>query len=157
MEQVILVFFVGLIAGLINTVAGGGSLLTLPILIFLGLPSAVANGTNRVAILLQTAVAIREFTKKKLLDYKFSVLVAIPAIAGALWGASVAIRIDDELFNKILASVLILCVGLTVLKTKPQGKQQKQGPIRLVLSLLAFVLIGIYGGFIQAGVGLGIE
>ncbi len=59
------IILVGIIAGFINTHAGSGSLLTLPLLMFLGLPANIANGTNRVAIFLQNIVAVGSFKKKK--------------------------------------------------------------------------------------------
>ncbi|MCD4769404.1 MAG: sulfite exporter TauE/SafE family protein, partial [Bacteroidales bacterium] len=84
------VIMVGIVAGFINTLAGSGSLLTLPLLMFLGLPANVANGTNRIAIFLQNVVGVRSFRKKKVFSYREGIWLAIPATAGSLIGSLLA-------------------------------------------------------------------
>ena len=91
-----LVIGTGFLAGIINTMAAGGSLLTLPMLIFMGLPSAVANGTNRVAIALQSVVATRQFAKHGLIDRSLAIGLGIPAVLGSFVGANIAVMISDE-------------------------------------------------------------
>ena len=139
---------VGFIAGAINIVAGGGSLLTLPMLIFLGLPSNVSNATNRIAIIIQNIFAVRGFQSKGVTGYPFSIYLAIPAVIGAVIGAKIAVDIPDELFNKILAGVMIIKpkVNTNRLQERLQGKY-------LWLGILVFFFVGLYGGIIQAGVG----
>lgn len=147
---------VGLIAGIINTIAGGGSLLTLPFLIFMGLPPAVANGTNRIGILLQSTTSIVGFKSKGITPSFFGLYLGISALIGAIIGAEIAIDIKGELFNRILAAVMILIVAIMILKPKVEEKkylERTQGKYRW-LSILIFFFIGIYGGFIQAGVGM---
>ncbi|RME71099.1 MAG: sulfite exporter TauE/SafE family protein, partial [Chloroflexi bacterium] len=73
----------GFVAGFINTLAGSGSLVTLPLLIFAGLPANVANGTNRVAILLQNVVGVSSFRQQKVLDWRGGLKLALPAIIGS--------------------------------------------------------------------------
>ena len=102
MEDYLLLILVGFIAGIINVVAGGGSLLTLPILIFLGLPPNIANGTNRIAIIIQNIFAIKGFQSKGISSYSFSIYLAIPATIGAILGSLAGVKIEGELFNKIL-------------------------------------------------------
>ena len=147
------VFGVGLIAGFLNVMAGGGSLITLPILIFLGLPAAVANGTNRVAILAQNAAAFTSFRQQGYTDWRSGVLFALTTVPGAVLGAFVAVRVSEGLFRSILAVVLVLSVvGLLV----PSRRNDESGvgpSSSRVLAFLAFFLIGFYGGFIQASVG----
>ena len=94
------VFIVGVVAGAINTLAGGGSLITLPVLIFLGLPATMANGTNRLAITVQSVLAVAGFKKKGVSDFKSSLLMSLPALAGALVGAQIAVDISDVLSNR---------------------------------------------------------
>jgi uncharacterized membrane protein YfcA len=158
MTNAVLILTVGLAAGFLNTVAGGGSLLTMPVLIFLGLPSAVANGTNRVAILFQTANAVFVFRKKGFSDFAYGTMVTVPALAGAWLGAEAAIHMDDRVFNKVLAAVMLLVMGYTFMRPagRPLAKGEIPAPRRkreTYLSLAAFFLLGIYGGFIQAGIG----
>jgi len=146
---------VGFIAGAINIVAGGGSLLTLPMLIFLGLPSNVSNATNRIAIIIQNIFAVRGFQSKGVTGYPFSIYLAIPAVIGAVIGAKIAVDIPDELFNKILAGVMITIVIYMIFKPKVNTnklQERLQGKY-LWLGILVFFFVGLYGGIIQAGVG----
>jgi uncharacterized membrane protein YfcA len=112
MEDYLLLILVGFIAGIINVVAGGGSLLTLPILIFLGLPPNIANGTNRIAIIIQNIFAIKGFQSKEISSYSFSIYLAIPATIGAILGSLAGVKIEGELFNKILGVIMVACSSL---------------------------------------------
>ena len=150
-----LLILVGFIAGIINILAGGGSLLTLPMLIFLGLPPHIENGTNRVAIIIQNIFAVKGFQSKGIKTYPFSLYLAIPATIGAIIGAIVGIKIEGELFNKILGIVMLVIVIYMVLKSNKISKnniERIKGKY-FWLSIIAFFFIGLYGGFIQAGVG----
>lgn len=151
----LLVFGSGLVAGFINVVAGGGSLLTLPILIFMGLPPAMANGTNRVGIFLQNMFAVGGFKSKGVSAFPFAIWLSISALVGAILGAKIAVDISGELFNRILAIVMLMVIGITIFN--PLKKKDAAGELmsngRQIVSVIAFFFVGIYGGFIQAGVG----
>jgi uncharacterized protein len=151
----ILVLLAGLVAGFINVNAGGGSLLTIPALIFLGLPPLVANGTNRIAILFGAISATQNFKKKKVLDMKFGLLLAVPALFGAIIGSLVVIKLTDQVFNTILSVVMILVLLFIVFKpqNKYQGLIEELSSKKKILTAIAFFFVGLYGGFIQAGVG----
>ncbi len=159
--EALLLLAAGLAAGFINVVAGGGSLLTLPALIFLGLPPSVANGTNRVAILAQNIVAVAKFRQEGFRDLKLGLKLSIPAIIGAVIGARFAVTFDEERFKQILAAVMLLVlialVRKTKKKTKDKGPEEEdprtEPPAHLYLQLPLMFVIGLYGGFIQAGVG----
>ncbi|MEL6824409.1 MAG: sulfite exporter TauE/SafE family protein, partial [Calditrichota bacterium] len=105
--QIALLFGVGSMAGMINVLAGGGSSLTLPALIFLGLDSALANGTNRVAIIIQNIFATASFKQQQVSNFNLSFKLALWTLPGAVLGAIMAVRISDEWFQTILAIVLI--------------------------------------------------
>lgn len=159
--QFLVVFTVGVVAGVINTLAGGGSLITLPVLIFLGLPATIANGTNRLAITVQSVLAVAGFKRKGVSDFKSSFLISIPALAGVGIGAQLAVDVSDILFKRILAVVMILVLGLILwnpIRIR-QGTVQYDGGLaslsrsRRTASMLIFFFIGVYGGFIQAGIG----
>ena len=106
--QIILILLaVGLIAGCLNTLAGGGSLLALPVMIFLGLPPNVANATNRVAIVLQNIFAVLGFKSKGVSVYPFNVWLGISAFFGSILGAFLAVDINEDVFNRILAFVIV--------------------------------------------------
>ena len=154
--HVVLLFGTGIAAGFLNTVAFGGSLLALPMLIFLGLEAAVANGTNRIAIFFQNFSAIMGFRRKGVSDFRYSILLAIPAVIGAAIGAIIAVDIKDSVFNLILAVVMITMLVLTLLNPteRLKDKIESGGKHSKIVAMIAFFFIGIYGGFIQAGVGL---
>ncbi|MFS4415625.1 sulfite exporter TauE/SafE family protein [Maribacter sp. 2307ULW6-5] len=150
-----LLVLVGFVVGFINTLAGGGSLLSLPILIFVGLPSNVANGTNRVAIIVQTALATAGFKSKGVSTAPFNIYLGISAFFGSIIGAYIAVDVSGELFNRILAIVMILVVTVIVLSPK-MGKGPMEERLTgkyLWLGVIVFFFFGIYGGFINAGLG----
>ncbi len=151
----ILLIAVGFAVGFINTVAGGGSLLSLPILIFLGLPPNVANGTNRVAIVIQTAIATRGFKSKGVSTFPFNAYLGIAALLGAIIGAYIAVDIKGETFNRIL-SIIMFAVVLIILfrpKISLENVTERLTGKYLWIGLVAFFIFGIYGGFINAGLG----
>lgn len=150
-----LLVVVGFVVGFINTVAGGASLISLPVLIFLGLPPAVANGTNRVAIVLQTATAVAGFRSKGVSTFPFNVYLGISALLGSLIGASIAVDIKGETFNRILAIIMVAVVVLIVFKPRINVAelQERITGKYLWMGCVAFFFVGIYGGFINAGIG----
>ena len=153
--NLLLLLLVGFAAGFINVIAGGGSLITLPVLIFLGLPPAVANGTNRLGILFQTSTAVAGFRSKGISTFPFSIYCGISAVFGSLIGAKIAIDIRGDLFNKILAVVMIAVVFLIVFRPKIKAEAwiERTTGKHLWYSIIAFFFLGIYGGFINAGIG----
>jgi uncharacterized membrane protein YfcA len=150
-----MLFGAGLLAGIINTLAGGGSLITLPLLIFLGLPSADANASNRVGIFLQNIFAVKGFSSKGVSVFPYAYYVAASAMLGAIIGAYIAVDISNQLFNRILAVVMILVMVITVLKPMLLNLNASEAftTKKKALSIILFFGIGIYGGFIQAGIG----
>ena len=153
--QLPLLFFVGIVAGIINTLAGGGSLLTLPLLIFMGLPGAVANGTNRIAIFCQNIFAIRGFSKRGVMPLQLVLLCTPPALLGSWLGANLAISLDDQVFKRILALIMVGVLIFTAVDPMKRFRQDNVqfGLWRKVLLVISFFGVGIYGGFVQAGVG----
>lgn len=150
-----LLVLVGFIVGIINTMAGGGSLITLPLLIFLGLPSSVANGTNRIAIMMTAFSANMGFKSKGLSTYPFSAYLGAFALIGSVIGAHIAIDIEGEVFNKILSIIMILVVLIIIFKPriiKSTLKVRTTGK-NLIFSCVIFFFIGVYGGFVNAGIG----
>ena len=153
--QLPLLFVVGIVAGVLNTLAGGGSLLTLPLLIFMGLPGSVANGTNRIAIFCQNIFAIRGFSKRGMLPLQLALLCTPPALLGSWVGANLAISLDDQVFKRVLALIMIGVLIFTVIDPMKRFRQDdvQFGLWRKILLVLSFFGVGIYGGFVQAGVG----
>mgnify|MGYP003326527230 FL=1 len=151
-----LLILVGFIVGVINTMAGGGSLITLPLLIFLGLPSSVANGTNRIAIMMTAFSANMGFKSKGLSTYPFSAYLGAFALIGSVIGAHIAIDIEGEVFNKILSVIMIIVVLIIIFQpriVKSTSNIRITGK-NLIFSCVIFFFIGLYGGFVNAGIGL---
>lgn len=148
----VLLFGIGAAAGFINVNAGGGSSLTLPALIFLGLDGITANGTNRVAIFIQNIFAVESFRKNKVHQFKTSLKYSLFTLPGAVTGAFLAVQISSELFQKILAGVLIFIVLSLFLSRSLQSKTQTS-PEENWWIYPALLGIGVYGGFLQVGVG----
>ncbi|MDE2846856.1 MAG: sulfite exporter TauE/SafE family protein [Gemmatimonadetes bacterium] len=149
--QLFLLAGVGVLSGFLNVMAGGGSLLALPVLIFLGLPGNVANGTNRVAIVAQNVSAVTSFFKQGYSELRTMLTLALCAVPGAALGAYLGTQVSGELFNRILGGLMI--VLLILMSRKPRDAETTEKPKRLVLGHLLMVAVGFYGGFIQAGVG----
>ena len=151
-----LVVAAGFAAGFINTLAGSGSLITLPLLIFIGLPATVANGTNRVAVFLQTAVAVNRFRQSGIMDFRRGFQLTVPAILGAILGAQIAVNLNEQAMKTAIG--ILMVVMLVVVLVRPKrwlvGRSGMLARRPGWLLLLIFFMIGCYGGFIQAGVGI---
>ena len=121
----------------------------------MGLPAATANGTNRVAIFCQNIFAIRGFRKRGVFPIKLALICTLPALVGSYLGATLAINIDDELFRKLLAMIMVGVMIFTAIDPvkKLKIEEGKMSAIRLALLLITFFGVGVYGGFVQAGVG----
>lgn len=153
--QIVSLFSVGLVAGVLNVTAGGGSFLTLPLLIFLGHPPIEANGTNRVSIFLQNLGAVWSFNRQGLVDLHWIRRAIGPGFLGCLIGTWFALVVDNDTFQKTLA---FLMVGVTIwnlwdLVKEPWSKESMTPGLYCVVMTLGFFVIGLYAGFVQAGVG----
>lgn len=151
----LLLIGVGFSVGFINTIAGGGSLLSLPALIFLGFPPSVANGTNRVAIVIQTAMATAGFKSKGVSTFPFNIYLGISALIGAIIGAQIAVDVKGDTFNKILSIIMIAVLFIIIFKPKMKvtDLEERITGKYLWIGIIAFFFFGIYGGFINAGIG----
>jgi uncharacterized membrane protein YfcA len=150
-----LLILVGMMAGVINTLAGGGSLLTLPVLIFMGLPPNVANATNRIGIAFQALIGTAGYRSKGVSNFPFNIYLGISALMGSLIGAQIAVDIKGKTFNKVLAVIMIIVVAIIVFKPKVSSLKlpERLTGKYLFYAIVGFFFIGIYGGFINAGIG----
>ncbi len=148
---IILLVGLGIAAGFINALAGGGSILTVPALIFLGLDGATANGSNRIAVVIQSFSAILSFRREKLAAFRQSAQYGLFTLPGGIAGAFFAVKISDATFKIILGVLMILIVmTLFIPLHKRNDNGRHGGNWWLYPALLG---IGFYGGFIQIGVG----
>jgi len=153
--EIPIVIAVGFLAAFLNTVGGGGSLFSVPILTFLGLPITNANATSRVAILFQNIFAASGFRSKGVeLPMPYSIYLGLSAMVGGFIGSMLASRIQDEVFNKIFVGVMILSVVLIIYDPfKATGSKEVYTVKSQIIGTILFFFVGIYGGFVQAGVG----
>jgi len=149
--HLLLLFGVGAVAGFINVNAGGGSSLTLPTLIFLGLDATVANGTNRIGLILQNIFAVTSFRKNKIYKFKTSIFLAVFTLPGAIIGAILATQVSNTLFQRILGGVLILIVISMIFSRSYKINALENHRSWFIYP--ALFSIGFYGGFLQVGVG----
>ena len=147
-----LVVGAGLVAGIVNAMAGGGSLLTVALLnVFVGLPGLVANGTNRVGVLVQNASSVASYRKEGVRGFRRAVPVIVPVIAGSLLGSLLVSSVTDETFERIFGILMVPLLFLSLRSPKNVGSQINWHPLT---SAVVFFGIGLYGGAFQAGVGL---
>jgi uncharacterized membrane protein YfcA len=146
----------GFAAGFINTLAGSGSAVTLPVLILLGLPANVANGTNRVAMVLQAATAEESFRRSGVLDLKGALILSVPAVVGSVIGAQMAADLNEEVMRRVIGVLMLVILAMVLLRPR----RWLQGHLHQIAGwpdwrwLLVFVAIGVQGGFFQVGVGI---
>ena len=150
----ILLIVVGIISGFLNVMAGGGSAISLPLLIFIGLDSPLANGTNRLAIFIQTIASIISFKQEKFFEFKTSLKLAAFALPGAIAGAVLAVNISSILFQRVLG-IFIFGILLTVIipQSKKSGTGQATEAVHGWLIYPIMMIIGFIGGFHQVGIG----
>lgn len=159
--EFILLVLAGLLAGFINSVAGGGSLLTLPALIFLGIPATEANATNRIGVFVQSLSSTYQFQKKKIKETDYLKHLWPAATIGAVVGIATASVLSDNSMENIIAILMIILLIILIFKppsTKHVEEDTKKFKTlatkkKVALNGLLFI-IGFYGGFIQAGMGI---
>ncbi len=153
--QIPLIILLGFGSAFLNTVGGGGSLFTVPILTFMGIPITMANATARVAILAQNLTAVGGFRSKKVeLPLRYSLYLMLVSMVGGFIGSNLAATIDDKMFNRIFVSVMVFSAALIVFNPfRSTLKGENMTPGRQRIGIFCFFFIGIYGGFVQAGVG----
>ena len=156
MLEFLLYLFIGMISGFLNTIAGGGTLIVLPVLIFMGLPGPVANATARVGIFTQNIFAVGGFHSKGVkLPFPYTFYLCLSSLFGGYLGARMAISVPDDLFKKILAVIMVLVVLNIVFSKKKKEiiPEEQLSTVKQIIGIIGFFLLGVYGGFIQAGIG----
>jgi uncharacterized membrane protein YfcA len=153
---ILLLIIAGFAVGFINTIAGSGTVITYSLFMFLGLPAPYANGTIRFGVIMQTLAASLTFKKQGVLHLRKGFLLALPTVLGSIAGAQIAVNIDKEIFEKVIAGVMLLMVFFIFYnpKTWLEGRSSLQEKKLNWKQILLFFAIGIYGGFIHIGVGI---
>jgi len=151
-----LLVITGVISGFINTLAGGGSMLTLPALMMLGMPADVANATNRVGVLMQSVTGAKGFNDQNRLDRSAVLPILVPTVIGALAGSVLASYLPVWLLEPVLLASMVTVALVMVIKPESIAPPEGTVPFRLKEKPMAGIglfLAGLYGGFVQAGVG----
>ena len=153
--EIFIIILAGVFVGFINTLSGGVSVISLSLLLLLGLPANIANGTNRISIFFQTLSSVGSFTRQKMFDNLRPVWLSVPATIGAILGAYLAVDVNARVIE--IAMAVSMVIMLFFLFYKP-GKWMKEKPAMLSQPLKwwqfgIFFIVGFYGGFIQVGVG----
>lgn len=153
--EIIALIVAGLCVGFINTLAGGGSIISLSLLMFLGLPAPVANATNRIAITVQTLTATISFKRQKVLDTKKGWKLAIPTVIGAIAGSWIAADINEKIFERAMAVIMLIMLFFILFKPNKfiHGKEELVNKPTNIWQIILFFGVGLYGGFIHVGVG----
>ena len=151
--HVVLLLGGGFLAGIINTMAGGGSLLTVPLLVFADVPGNAANGSNRVGVLAGSLSATGTFRRLGVAGWAGIGRILVPAVAGSLVGSVLISRLTDDDFERVFGLVMIPLLVLSLRKPDPE-KLHERPQWSPWITAIVFFAVGIYGGAIQAGVGL---
>jgi uncharacterized membrane protein YfcA len=139
----------GLCSGFLNTIASAGSAIILPLLVFLGVPANIANGTNRVQIVIGRISSVVAFQRAKVIDWHNALILAIPAVLGACLGASVAAVLKSKYIGWALTFAVFAAFVLLVTNAKRLLQDQKvDKPALTWWHLGLFFLVGVWGGFI---------
>ncbi len=154
-SEIIILIVAGFFLGFINTLAGGGSIVSLSVLMMLGLPAPLANGTNRITIAIQTLTSAASFKQQKVLPLRKALYLSIPAVFGSLIGSWIAVDINEDVFEKAIGVIMLFM--LVFILYKPQkfiyGRAEiVEKPLNWKIYIV-FFFIGIYGGFIHMGIG----
>lgn len=155
-QAISLLITAGFLVGVVNTIAGSGTVITYSLFMLMGLPANVANGTIRIGVIMQTLAATLTFRKAKAIGGQEGVVISLPIIIGSIVGAQIAVSIPHDVFEKVLAIVLIFMVIFIFfdpskwIKGQARLNNKKLGWWQYLL----FFLTGIYGGFIHIGVGI---
>ncbi|MCC5946542.1 MAG: sulfite exporter TauE/SafE family protein [Bernardetiaceae bacterium] len=158
--QYVLIITASLIAGMINTVAGSGSLITLTVLSFIGLSTGMANGSNRIGVIIQSVVGLHAMRRGLDIKWKEVRVSLLTAILFGMIGAYTAVyvgRLNEIWLDRSIGIIMLLM--LVLILNNPKKWAAKQDSVKskkrpLWLDVLLFALIGFYAGFVQAGVGV---
>jgi uncharacterized protein len=153
--KIIVLIGSGIVVGFINTISGGGSVISLTLLILFGLPPNTANGTNRLSIFFQTLSSVGSFSRQKMFDSMKPVWLGIPATLGAILGAALTIKLSEKVIEVAMIIAMVMMVFFIFYKPdrwlKENSERLKQ-PLK-AWQFLIFFVVGFYGGFVQVGVG----
>ena len=144
----------GVIVGIINTLGGGGSIITMSLFRAMGMPLDIANITNRIPVVMQNLSATVSFMRKRMVDFRNGFLLSIPAIIGTIVGTFVALEVDEMTF-KICLSVVLAVILIYLIVDRNSSPDIHAGHSLVVKwwHYVLFFIVGFYGGYIYIGLG----
>ena len=150
---IIFVLFVGLISGFIGSMVGGGGLISIPLLMFFGLPPQVAIATNKFGSLGFSVGSIIRFWKGKKIIWKYVFPLSLLGVFGGFFGANLLLNIDEELITKIVAVILLMLLPLILIKKDLGVKGKKITKTKKYIGYFVYFFVMIFGGFFGGGAG----
>lgn len=149
----VLIFFIGIASGFIGSMVGGGGLISIPFLIFLGLPPQTAIATDRMGVVGLSLGAIPKFWREKKILWKYIPLFVVISLMGAYIGANILLSIDQKILSRLVGIIILTALPLMFLKSDMGIKSIKETKNKKLVGYLIYFLIMIYAGFFGGGAG----
>jgi uncharacterized protein len=149
----LILFSVAFVAGLIDTIAGGGGLLTIPALLYVGIPPATALATNKLQGTFGSFTAAAYFIRKKMVNIKEMKLMIILTFLGAVLGGFALLQIDASILKHVIP-ILLIIIGFYFLFSPNIGSMDKEKRISIILFSFTLAFgVGFYDGFFGPATG----
>ncbi|MGD8377423.1 MAG: sulfite exporter TauE/SafE family protein [Acidobacteriota bacterium] len=153
--EVALLFLIGLVSAVINTLAGGGTLLTVPAMVLLGFGPLTANATNRAGLVIQSLSATVHYRRRRVLRVRQALQLTGIVCVGAGLGAWLATRLPERTFGQVMAVLMVAALLFLLLRpARWFASRPAATSAHPVLAGLGLLGVGLYGGFFGAGVGI---
>lgn len=154
LELYLLLLVAGVLSGFINTLAGGGTTVSLSALLLLGLPPHISNATNRVGSLVGSITRIIVFQRSGAIDWRGGLYLVLPTAFGSLTGAFAADRVSNRFLDEMIVITVIITFLLLLIGVRRFLQPRAGGAIRIGWrQILIFYLIGVWVGFLLLGAG----
>ncbi len=155
-EVITILILAGLLVGIINTLAGNGTVITYTLFLLMGFDTYIANGTPRLGVVMQTLSSSFIFFRKKVLKIRKGFLLSIPVVVGSLAGAQIAASMNETILHYTIAGLMLVMLIFVLYRPSRwlHGKEGKQTDKLSIKEIIIYLLIGVYGGFIHIGVGI---
>ena len=148
-----LIALIGLITGFFDTVVGAGGLISVPALIFLGLPPQIAIATDRFGVLGQSITSLFKFWKEKKIVWKYVPLLAGISFIGSLIGANLLLNVNSRILKIIVGILVLILLPLLFLKQDLGVKKTKTNTAKRIIGLVLYFMIMTFGAFFGQGTG----
>ena len=156
MEQYFIVCPLLFLAGLVDSIGGGGGLISLPAFLIAGVPPHMALATNKMSSTMGTVISTSRFIKSGYVDFRAAAPAAVASVTGAFLGAKLSLSVDEDIIRHLMI-VILPVVAFYVIKNKNMGDNEKTGKItarkKVILTIAIALALGLYDGFYVPGTG----